>query len=459
MNPFAIIFLLLNAAALMTVPRRWAALPLLLGACYMTLGQGIQIGPFHFPVLRLILLAGVLRVLARRERPAGGFLGLDWLMVVWGAWALLSSAFHKAPGEALVFRLGLVYNCAGVYFLCRIFCQSLEEAIQIIKILALVLAPVALEMTYEHFTGRNLFAFLGGVPAEVIVRNGRLRATGPFSVHILAGTVGAVCLPPMVGIWRSHPRPAKIGAAACLGMVIMSNSSGPLMSTIFSIFALLLWRWRHLTRQMRIAAVVGYILLVLVMKAPAYYLIDRIDLVGGSTGFHRADLINQSINHLNDWWFAGTDYTRDWMPYGVEWSPDQVDITNQYIAYGVLGGLPLMVLFLCVLGTAFSYVGKSLRAAVEGTFAEQFMIWSLGAALFSHAASCVSISYFDQSFLFLYLNLGMIGSLRASQLSAQSALAGTAPGEDQAGQANAAEPVPVAAPWPSSQATRPMVGT
>ena len=429
MTGFAIIFLVLTAAALLVLPRSWAPLPLLVGACYMTLGQSMVIGPFHFPVIRILIFAGFVRVVTRAERPAGRLTGMDRVILAWAVWALLSSFFHKTPSDALVFRLGLVYNTLGIYFLIRTFCQGTEDMTQLIKITAFLLVPVALEMVNEHVTGRNWFAFLGGVPESVVVRDDRLRAQGPFSHGILAGTVGAVCLPLMIGIWRRHPLAAKIGLAACLVMVVTCNSSGPIMSVIFSVFALVLWRWRHFTRQMRIAAVIGYVLLDVVMKAPAYYLIARIDLTGSSTGYHRAALIQSSIKYLSEWWLAGTDYTRHWMPYGVPWSEDHCDITNQYLQYGVLSGLPLMVLFICVLWLAFRYVGQSLKLRDESAFEEQFLVWSLGAALFAHAASCISISYFDQSFLFMYLNLAMIGSLQAVSVPAESEVLDVAPRE------------------------------
>ena len=82
------------------------------------------------------------------------------------------------------------------------------------------------------------------------------------------------------------------------------------------------------------------ILLDLVMKAPAYYIIARADIIGGSTGWHRAALIDSAIRHLNEWWLIGTDYTRNWMVTGVSWSADNTDITNHYLYLGVLGGLP-----------------------------------------------------------------------------------------------------------------------
>jgi len=306
MNALALIFLLLNGVAMLALPRRWALLPLLIGACYMTGDQSLNLGPFHFTVLRLLLMLGVIRSLARHERLPGGINGLDLTLLIWGGWLLCSSVFHQPFLEALVFRLGAVYNTLGIYFLIRIFCQDTEDMIQLIKLTAFLLVPLALEMINEKLTGRNWFAIFGGVPETVMVRKDELRAQGPFGHPILAGTVGALCVPLMIGIWRQHALVAKIGLAGCLGMVIASKSSGPLMTMAVGVFALGLWRWRHLTSQLRIAAVLGYLLISLVASRPAYYaLLNRIDLTGSSTGWHRAELIKQSINYLNEWWFAG----------------------------------------------------------------------------------------------------------------------------------------------------------
>lgn len=413
MNTIAVWFLLASALALLSVPRKWAALPLLVGACYMTLGQGVELGPFRFTVIRILIFLGVLRTIFRREFPAGGLTRMDWLMLCWGAWALLSSAFHEKPGEILVNRLGLAYTVCGIFFLIRCFCQSEEDIVRIIRWTALILVPVASEMIFEQLTHRNLFSVFGGVEESPSIRDGRLRSQGPFFHAILAGTVGAVCAPLMIGIWRKHSIAAKAGLAACLVMVVTSASSGPIMSLLVSVFALVIFRWRHLTRQMRIAAIVGYILLEISMKAPAYYLVARVDLVGGSTGWHRAALIEASIKHFDEWWFSGTDYTRHWMPSGVSWSGDHTDITNYYLGLGVKGGLPLMLLFLLILWTGFRNVGNSLRWHAGSPVEHQFFIWSVGASLFAHAATAISIAYFDQSVVFIYLTLALTASLLA----------------------------------------------
>jgi hypothetical protein len=418
MSPLAIFFVLLNVVALLALPRRWAPIPFLIGACYMTLTQHVDLGPFSFTTIRLLIAAGVVRVVMRGERLVGGLNGMDRIMLIWAGWAIFSSAFHTttSEGNPLTFRLGLVYNVLGIYFLFRVFLQSVDDVIHLVKVAACVLVPVALEMVQEHATKRNLFSVFGGVPGFSWIREGKLRAQGPFAHPILAGTVGAVCLPMMVGLYRLHARTALIGGLACLSMVFASSSSGPLMSLFVGIGALGLWRWRHLSRQMRIAAVLGYIMLESVMAAPAYYIIARINIIGSSTGWHRARLIEMGIAHLNEWWLAGTDYTRHWMPTGVSWSPDHTDITNYYLKMGVIGGLPLMGLLIAALLLGFQYIGQSLRLSEKESWEQRFMIWSVGAALLSHVATCVSVSYFDQSYIFLFVNLALIGSLRSAIL-------------------------------------------
>jgi hypothetical protein len=337
---------------------------------------------------------------------------MDWLALAWAAWALCSSFFHKNPSETLVFHLGMIYNMLGTYFLIRCFSQSEEDVIRAVKMLVILLVPIALGMALEQVTHRNLFAVFAAESVEPMVRNGRLRSQGPFGHAILAGTVGAVCAPLMVGIWRKHPLAAKTGLAACLFIVVTSASGGPLTTLMLGAFALLLWRWRHLTRQMRVAAVIGYILLDLVMKAPAYYVISRLELVGGNNSYHRAALIEAAITHFREWWLAGTDYTRDWLAAGVSWSEDHVDITNHYIGQGVRGGLPLMLLFMSLLWCGFRYVGQILRAKAQAPFEDRFFIWAVGASLFAYAVVCISIAFFDQSIMFLYFTLAILSSLR-----------------------------------------------
>jgi hypothetical protein len=93
------------------------------------------------------------------------------------------------------------------------------------------------------------------------------------------------------------------------------------------------------------------------------------------------------------------------MPSGVAWSANHTDITNHYLRMGVLGGLPLMLLFIFTLTRGFSMIGRALRQQLELPRNSQFLLWACGASLFTHAVTCISVSYFDQSIVFLYLSL------------------------------------------------------
>lgn len=416
MNPLAIIFTLLTGYYLLKLPRTWAPLPLLIGASYMTLGQSISIGPFHFYVIRILITLGAIRVMFREEHLAGGWQSLDRMMLLWCGCAVLSSFFHESFSAALINRLGFAFDALGLYFLLRIFIRDSENIMSLLKILLIVLAPIAIEMVMETATGNNLFSFLGGVPAMSEVRNGHVRAQGPFGHSILAGTVGAVCLPLTFLFWKNHRSLALLGLATTGAMVLSSRSSGPIMTVLMACLGLCLWKVREHLRLIRWAVVLGVITLALAMNAPVCYVLARIDLTGSSTGWHRAALIDSAFKHLDEWWLGGTDYTRHWMPTGVGWSGDHTDMTNYYLKLGVLGGLPLMLLFIGVLACGFNSLGRVFRLNDDLSSDKQFLLWTLGAVLFGHVATMVSVSYFDQSIVFLYLILASIGSVQTSSV-------------------------------------------
>lgn len=399
--------LAVGALAILLLPRRWAPVALLGATCYVTRAQGIELGPFTFTVVRTLLVIGLLRVLVRREWVAGGLNRLDWLMVLWGIWMVLSVAFHNNASNQLIGRLGILVDTCGTYFLVRCLCHTWKEAAGLCRVSGIVLAPIAAAMLMEKVTAHNLFAVLGGVGEAPYVRNDHVRAQGPFAHAILAGTIGAVCLPLTLSVWARHRFAALTGAIACIAMVFASSSSGPILSAAAGVGALACWACRGWTRFIRWSAVLAYLLLSSLMSDPAYYLMARIDLAGGSTGWHRARLIEVSINQLSEWWLAGTDYTRHWMPTGVSWSPDHTDITNHYLQMGVLGGLPLMALFIAAIWMGFVLIGRGLRHSPQSS---DFVLWALGSSLFAHAVTCIAVSYFDQSVVFLYVTLGLIAS-------------------------------------------------
>lgn len=421
MSPYAAILLVTCSSALLVLPRRLAPAALLVGACYMTMGQGLEIGSFGFTVVRLLVVVGVVRILVRGDPLPGSVTEIDWLMAAWAVWGLISSAFHRPLVEALVYRLGFVGDACGVYFLMRVFHQTHDDVDRLVRTIALLLLPVAVEMVSEVMTGFNVFSMLGGVPASPQVRLARTRAQGPFAHPILAGTVGAICLPLVLALRKRYPKHAAIGVLSCVAMIGASASSGPVMSAVAGMAALWFWRFRARMRDLRWAAVAAYLVLSVTMRAPPYFLLARIDIAGGSTGWHRARLIQSAFQHLGEWWLGGTDYTRHWMPTGVSWSLAHTDITNEYIKMGVLGGLPLMLLFVYVYAKGFQAVGRVVRSQSETNAWLGNQMWALGSSLFAIAVTGVSVSFFDQSGVFMYFVLGAIASLYSMTSTAHPA--------------------------------------
>ena len=413
MNLGALVFLIVSATGIMALPRKWAPIPLLATGCYMTIGQGIELGSISLPVYRLVLAAGLLRVILRREAMAGGMNTIDKLMITWAAWLVFASFFHESmPGAGPIYASGFVYNVMLVYFLTRVWCSDLSELMAMLRILAWLLVPVALAMLAEHAIERNIFGIFGGVPEGVYIRDGAIRAQGPFAHPILAGTVGAVCLPMMVAIWRRYRISAIIGLAACVAIVLASTSSGPLMSLLMGLFALLLWSYRSWLRVVQWAVIGAYVAAEILMARPAYYLMSKVDLTGSSTGWYRARLIQSAFEHLSEWWAFGTDYTGHWMATTLDPSGQHADITSYYIFVGIIGGLLAMLLLIAIMWRAFAWVGQCVRDAPAAIQEDhRFMIWCLGAGLFAHAGTSLSVAYTDQSMMFFWLNIGVISSM------------------------------------------------
>jgi hypothetical protein len=409
MNFCGILFTLVTSILLFRLPRNQASLPLLLGAAYITRTQVLEIGPMHFPVMRVLIAVGLIRAMMNGERISGGMNSLDRMVRLWAIWDICSIVFHQS--DVLVFRLGVLYDTVGVYYLFRVFIRGIEDIRIVFRMVCLLLIPLAATMLVEKFKGVNPLSFIGFGPSDVATTNDHFRAQGAFGHPILAGTAGAVCLPMAVCFWRENRRLALAGLFATLAVVFASGSSGPIMTLFAVVGALSLWTIRARMRAIRWLAVLAIFALNFLMNDPIYFLMARIDITGGSTGYFRAQLIQSAINHLSEWWFAGTDHTRHWMLSGITADPNHTDMTNYYLQMGVWGGLPLMILFMWLIVAAFLRISQALRVRKGAPLADQFVIWTLGAILFGHATAFWSISYFDQTIVFLCLVLACIGSI------------------------------------------------
>ena len=415
MTPANLVFLVIAAALIVSLPRRAAVVPLLLAAAYTTRQPIVELGPASLSVLRVLVLIGFARAAVRGEYFAHGLNAVDWLLFAWATLLVGMSVFHTS--DAWTFRLGLMLGEVGAYILCRIFIQSVEDVRWLFKVLSVALVPLAGLMLLEKELVYNFFSIMGGSEA-VIIREGHVRAAGPFGHPILAGVAGATCVPMALSLWRTNRLVAFVGFCAAAGIVFASTSSGPIMMVLFTVLALVVWNVRKRLRLIRWAAVAAIFALDRMMTDPVYFVMAKIDITGGSTGWFRAALIRSALINIGEWWAVGTDYTRHWMPSGIPANNNHTDMTNHLLAIGVMGGLPTLAMFLVMLFAAFHAVGKALKASEGRSPADAFLVWTLGAMLFGHVANFWSISLFDQSATFFYLVLATIGAVQAAQAPA-----------------------------------------
>jgi hypothetical protein len=412
MNTAGTLFTCFASFLQLVLPRRFALLPLLLTFVWMTDGQVFDLNGLNFTALRVVVGFGVLRVWTRGEHTANGSNSADVWMLVWAAWLLMVAPFHAAG--AFVFRLGMVWDCLGSYYLVRVFLRTPEDVIAAFRVLCIALVPVAISMVIEKFTDRNAFGALGGVDELSAVREGNIRATGPFAHPILAGTVGAALIPMALAIRKLHPFSALLGLASGCAMIFACTSSGPILMEAFIMLGLFLHRFRRHMNAVRWGAVFVILGLAAVMHDPVYFLMAKIDLAGGSTGWFRAELIRSSIEHLDEWWAIGTDFTRHWMPTGNPANEGQTDITDYYLQMGVWGGLALIFCLLMILRAGFLEVRRALADETHLSARDRYLAWILGATLFGHAMNFLTVSLFDKTKIGLFLLLAGVAAIRRS---------------------------------------------
>ena len=401
-TPLAIALLFLAIILILALPRKYAFVPFLLAGLLIPQAVSLVVSGLHFNVSRLLLLAGLTRLLVRRERYPVTLNSLDKVII----YLLLVESFAYIlvwrQAGAIVNRAGFLFSTMGTYIFLRSLVRSKEDVVRVIKVFAFVVLLIAPLMWHEHNTQRNSFSWVGASEFSNL-RNNRVRAQGPFAHAIIAGTFGVVLVPLFVGLWWTRPRAwliAAAGIASSTVMMISSSSSTPVMSLPAGVLALSMWPLRNKMKMVRRGIVVMLVCLQLVMNSPIWFIIDRASDVLGGSGWHRAMLIDNFVRHFFDWFLIGTRDNPNW-----GWS--MWDVDNAYVGAGLMGGLLGFILFLKIFVYGYRMLGGA-RSAVEESRRDARLIWAIGAALFANSIAFFGIVYFDQSNIAWFALLVMI---------------------------------------------------
>ena len=215
------------------------------------------LGGLHFTVLRILILAGLVRRASFGESSSGGkfpggFNAVDQVVVLWTVSALIILSLQWMDTQALIHNLGDFLDTLGGYLVVRFLIPDGEAIRRTIKALAVICVIQGVCMINEQITHVNVFGYLGGMPLAMTVRDGKIRSEGVMGC-LYAGAFAGVLIPLFLWLWTE----GKSRMAACAGlagataMVITSNSSTSLLALGGSFVGLAFWPLRKQMRLIR----------------------------------------------------------------------------------------------------------------------------------------------------------------------------------------------------------------
>ena len=391
LTPVVALAMLIIIALIFILSRNKVITPFLLGCFTIPLGQVVVLGGLHFTVLRILIIAALIRRAISGETSSvgkfpGGFNGVDRMAILWAISLETVLSLQWMQMQEFIHNLGDFIDIFGGYLVVRYFVPDGETVQRAIKALAVVCIIQGVCMLNEQISKVNVFAYVGGLGPWVTVRDGKIRSEGVLGC-ISAGAFAGALIPLFLWLWanRKSRMLAYAGLAGATVMVFTSNSSTSLLALGASLLGIAFWPLRKRMRLIRWGLSLGLIALHLVMKAPVWALIARIDLTGSSSGDHRYKLVDGCIRHFSDWWLLGyKDYDK--------WGYGMFDLCNQFVVQAVVGGLVALVAYIAIFSKSFGAIGDA-RKKIEGDRGREWFLWCLGSSLLSVVVAHFGINY------------------------------------------------------------------
>lgn len=391
LHPLVAVWLLIAIVLILTRPRENVITVFLLSCFSIPLGQVVVLGSLHFTALRILILAGLTRRATDRGSSsggkfAGGFNAVDRMVVLWTVSALVILSLQWMDTQALIHNVGDFIDALGGYLVFRFLIPDGTAIRRTVKVLAAICVIQGACMINEQISHVNVFGYLGGISLGVTARGGQIRSQGVMGA-LPAGVFAGFLIPLFLWLWTEGKSRMAAGAglAGATAMVITSHSSTPWLAFAGSLVGLAFWPLRKRMRLVRWGLVMILVALHLVMKAPVWALIARIDLTGSSSGYHRYYLVDNCIRHFSDWWLFGYKY------YNL-WGWDMWDTCNQFVDLALKGGLVTLVCYIAIFSRSFGAIGTA-RKQVEGDRGREWLLWCLGSVLFTIVVSSFGINY------------------------------------------------------------------
>jgi hypothetical protein len=389
---------------MLILPRVKAIAPFLLAFFTIPAEQVLVLGGVHFTMHQILILVVLGRMISFRassseRRLAGGFNALDGAVVLWSLLELVMFCLQFMETAAVIRGLAALIESLGGYLAVRFLIPNREAARRAVKVLAVVCVMQGVFMVSEQFTHQNVFSSMGA--NQPTIREGHIRSEGTLGT-LYGGVFAGVLIP--VFLWLSAEDKSRMvvyaGVAGATAMVFASHASTSWMAYGGSLAGLAFWPLRKQMRLVRWGVLATLIGLHLVMNGPVWSLIEKVDLTGGSSNYHRYMLVDNCIRHFGDWWLIG------YKNY-ASWGFDMWDLCNQFVVAALTGGLVTLVVYIGIFKRSFAAIGTA-RKRVSGDRRQEWLLWCLGSALFANIVASFGINYMVHLMMCLFCLLACI---------------------------------------------------
>jgi hypothetical protein len=406
LHPAVLVVMLLATVLFFVLPRKFVIVPVIVTTFVIPLGQQFYIAGIHLFIYRILILLAFIRALVtkapnQKSIYVGGWNSIDTAFAYYVVISAAATMAQNPDAGAFVNQIGYLWDYLLGYLLMRSLIRDENDTFLVIKCFAGLMVLLAGAMVIEQMKMVNVFGLLGGVNAVPELREGKIRSQGVFQHSLTAGTFAATAIPLFFLLWKNGKAKffAVVGIAAATVMTITTQTSTSLLTFAAGVCVVFLWPLRKKMKTVRTGLVVVLVGLHLVMKAPVWFLIARIDLTGSSSSYQRAELIDQFVNHFSSWWLIGT---KD----AATWGWDMWDAQNMYVSVGEAGGLAALIFYILVISRSFARLGNARKHAK--TKRQEWFLWFLGAAVFANVVAFFGVNYFDQSRIAWFALISMV---------------------------------------------------
>ena len=382
------------------LPRRYLLAPFVVAACFVPAEQHAYVFGLHFYVVRILVVAGIVRIFMWSEARRIPWNRFDKLLLAWAVYESCAYVLLHGDFQAVIFRSGQLLEILGMYWIARQNLRTWDDLRTVVKLFALSALIIVPFVAVEWSTGNNPFVVLGRVGTPI--REGAYRCQASFPHAIIGGAFWACLAPFFIGVAvKSHGKTLCWAAVAAVVFLVMaSHSSTPVGGLLVALFFMAIYRYRQYGRYMTIGFFGTLMALHVVMKSPVWSLLARVTIISGSTGYHRYILIDGAVRHFWEWALLGTLSTANWGYY-------LFDVTNEYILEGVRGGFPTLVLFVALLVIAIRTTARfSLKNIPDD---QKWLSWGICTSVLTHCVMFLGVGYFGQILMLLYLTFAMAG--------------------------------------------------